>query len=112
MSRILGREGANVQVSGTLFKAVDQAVLLFGSKTWAMAPCMGRDGGGQHRVACRLTGKQIQHLWYRSWYYPPLEELVREAGLEKVEEYFLKRYNTFIQYITGIPIINLCEEVV
>ena len=46
MSRILGREGANVRVSGTLFKAVDQAVILFGSKTWVMNPCMGWAGVG------------------------------------------------------------------
>ena len=31
MSRILGRGGANVRVLGTLFKVVDQAVLIFGS---------------------------------------------------------------------------------
>ena len=42
MSRILRREGANVRVSGTLFKVVDQAVLIFNSKTWLMNPRMGR----------------------------------------------------------------------
>ena len=46
LSRILGREGANMQVSGTLFKAVVQSVLLFRSKMCVMTPCMGRDGGG------------------------------------------------------------------
>ena len=33
MLRILRREGTNVQGSGTLFKAVDQGVILFGAKT-------------------------------------------------------------------------------
>ena len=81
MSRILGREGTNMQVSGTLFKAVVQSVLLFRSKTWVTTPCMGRDGGGvQHRVARSLTGKQIQHLWYRSWYYPPFGRIVTGGG--------------------------------
>ena len=87
MSQILGREGTNVRVSGTLFKMVDQEVILLGSMTYMMNPCMGRSMGGyQHRVARRLTGNQIHNLWYRIWYYPPLEESVREAGLDKVEE--------------------------
>ena len=43
MLRILRREGANVQGLGTLFKAVDQGVLLFGFKTWVNNPLMCRD---------------------------------------------------------------------
>ena len=69
-------------------------------------------GGGQHRIARCLTGKKIRYLWYISWYYPPLEESVREATLEKVEENVLKRYNMVIQYIDEKPILDLCEEVV
>ena len=34
MSRILSREGAAPRVSGFFFKAVVQAVLLFGAETW------------------------------------------------------------------------------
>ena len=39
--RILGREGASPRVSGILFKLVAQIVLLFGSDTWMMTPCIG-----------------------------------------------------------------------
>ena len=38
MLQILRREGTNVHGLGTLFKTVDQGVLLFGSKTWVMNP--------------------------------------------------------------------------
>ena len=58
MSRILEREGENERMSGTLFKAMVQAVLLSGSETWVLTPCMGRTlGGFHHRVACRMTEK-------------------------------------------------------
>ena len=40
---ILRREGANVQGLLTLFKAVDQGIIIFGSKMWVMTPRMGRD---------------------------------------------------------------------
>ena len=56
LKRILSREWANLRVSGMLFKVVVQAVLLFGSETWVMTPCMERAlGSFQHRVAQRIT---------------------------------------------------------
>ena len=42
MSRILSRMGAPPWVSGLLFKAVIQAVLLFGAETWVVTPIMGK----------------------------------------------------------------------
>ena len=46
MSRILIREGAAPRVSGLFFKAVLQAVLLFGSETWVVTPARARPWGG------------------------------------------------------------------
>ena len=46
MSRILSREGADPQVSGLFFKAVIQAVLIFGTETWVVTPRMGKSLGG------------------------------------------------------------------
>ena len=37
---------------------------------------------------------------------------MREAGLEKVEDYVLNRYNALIQYIATRPILELYDEVV
>ena len=42
LTRSLRREGANPRVSGMVFKAVVQAVLIFGSETWVLNPRMGR----------------------------------------------------------------------
>ena len=58
MGRILVWEGAFPRVLGVFFKAVVQAVLLFGSETWVLTPRMGRDlGSFQNRVARRITGR-------------------------------------------------------
>ena len=60
-ARILSREGAEPRLSIFFFKAVVQAVLLFGSETWAVTPCMVRVlGGFQDQVARRLTGNPMQ----------------------------------------------------
>ena len=49
---VLGWEGSKTRVSRTFFKVVVQVVLLFGSETWVMKPCMGRAlGFSQNRVA-------------------------------------------------------------
>ena len=49
---ILSREGEEPRVSGFFFKAVVQAVLLFGSKTWAVTPRMGSPLGGSRTRWC------------------------------------------------------------
>ena len=57
--RNLRREGADPKVSGHLFKAVTQAVLLFGAETWVLTPRMELAlSSFQHRVARRITGRQ------------------------------------------------------
>ena len=48
-------------MSGFLFKAVVQAVLLFGSDIWVVTPCMVRVlGGFQDQVERRLMGRPPQ----------------------------------------------------
>ena len=59
MSRILCREGADARVSGKVFKAVAQAVLLFGSETWVLTPRIERAlESFHHGAALRITGRQ------------------------------------------------------
>ena len=59
LTRILGREGDNPRVLGVFFKAVVQAVLIFGSETWVLTPHMGRAlGSFHHGVARWIMGIQ------------------------------------------------------
>ena len=110
LTRILGREGASLGVSGILCKTVLQAVLIFGSKTWLVTPRMGRSlGGFQHRVSRWITGRQTKQQSDGSWEYPPLEIDMQEAGLEDMGEYFPKRKNAVAQYILMRPILDLCK---
>ena len=52
LSRILSREGADPKVSGSFYKAVAQAVLLFGAETWVPNPRMERALDSFH---CRVA---------------------------------------------------------
>ena len=110
LTRILGREGASLGVSGIFCKTVLQVVLLFGSETWLVTPHMGRSLGGlQHRVSSRITGRQPKQQADGSWEYPPMEIDMQEAGFEDMGEYFPKRQNAVAQYIVMRTIIDLCK---
>ena len=99
------------KTSGVFYKAVVQAVLLFGSDIWFVIPFIGRTiGGFHHRLDFCLTGKQPRRGTYRIWRYPPLGELVVESGLEWVYNYVSCLHNTVAQYIIDRPIRDLCLE--
>ena len=68
LSRILIQEGADLKVSGSFYKAVTQAVLLFGAETWVLTPRMERAlDSFQHRVAQQITGRQLRRRGGGSW---------------------------------------------
>ena len=46
----------------------------------------------------------------RGWIYPPLEDVMAEAGLQKVETYVSCRQNTVAKYIAARTIMDLCLE--
>ena len=92
LSQILIREGADPKVSGNFYKAVAQAVLLFGEETWVLTPRMERAlDSFQHRVARRITGKQARRRTDGSWEYPPLAEALGEAGFQEIRKSFTRR---------------------
>ena len=58
LSRILCWEGADARVSGNFFKAVVQAVLMFGAETWVFTPRVEQAlDSFQHGAARRITGR-------------------------------------------------------
>ena len=59
LSRSLSLEGAEKRVSGNLFKAVVQAVILFGAETWVLTPRIEQSlESFLHGAARRITGRQ------------------------------------------------------
>ena len=111
LSRIMGREGADLKVSGNFYKAVAQAVLLFRAKTWVLTQRMKKAlDRFQCRVVRRLARKLPQRRTDGSWDYLPLAEALGEAGLEGIRNLVTRRQNTVAQYIATRPILDLCER--
>ena len=98
-------------MSGNLYKAVDQAVLLFGSEMWVLTQRMERALDiFRSRVARRITGKHPRRRTDGSWDYPPLAEALGEAGLEGLRKSTTRRQNTVAQYIATRTVMGLCER--
>ena len=111
MSRNLSREGADPKVSGQFFKAVVQAVLLFGTEMWFLNPCMERNlSRFQHRVDQWLTMRQTRLRGEGIWEYPPLVAAMAEAGFKEIGVYVTRRHNMAAQYIVTRPIMYICER--
>ena len=113
LPRILWREGADPQTSGTFYKVVVQVTLLFGVETWFMTPSIGINlGSFYQRVARQLEVMQMMQYTTVRWFYPPLEAAMTPVGLEEVEKYVLFRHITITQYILTrlIMKIYLAEE--
>ena len=93
------------------FKAVTQAVLLFGAEMWVITLSMKRFlSSFEHRVPRRLTGRHTSRRGDGSWEYHSLEEAMVEAGFEGISTYITRRQNTVAQYIVMKIILELCEQ--
>ena len=100
MSRILSSEGATPWVFGLFFKAVIQAVLLFGAETWVVTPRMGKSlGAFQTQVARQLMGNLPHRTTNGMWGYTSASAARRATGFFTMEEYLRRRQNTVTQYI-------------
>ena len=82
---ILRREGATPRISGNVFKAVVQQVLLFEAETWVVTPEMEQAlSWFLHGAARRLTGRQARRERDGDWHYPSLQGAMQEAGLTDI----------------------------
>ena len=94
---------------GHFYKAIVQAVLLYGSESWTLLESMlNRIKSFHSRVARYICGKHIRQLPDETWEYPATEEVLRDAGLFPVAEYIRRRRETAWSYIAGRPIFEKC----
>ena len=109
VSRVLERTGASPRVRGMFYKAVVQAVLLYGCESWVITDSMRKVlEGFHHRIARRISGLVAQRIGDNQWEYPPIADALEAAGLWTMKEYIRRRQATVEQYIATRPIYQLC----
>ena len=113
LSRLLRGENMEPRVCGMFYKAVVQAVLLFGSETWVLTDSAMRVLEGFHlRLAYRMARKYkpTKDPETSVWTYPPSEKVLEEVGLYTIREYIVKRRQTIAAYIVDRPILCVDES--
>ena len=74
-----------------------------------MTPHIGKVlGGFHHRVASKLTGRQLRRGQDSGWVYTPLEYMMAGAGLQEMEIYISRRHNTVAKFLATRTIMDLC----
>jgi len=109
MSRLLSSQGASASTRGYFYKAIIQAVLLYGSESWTLSNNTLKKFRSFHsRVARYLTGRHIRPLENGEWFYPSTADVLNEAGLFTIDEYIQRRRDTIWRFVQPRPIYNAC----
>ena len=111
VSRVLRGENASPRVCGVFYRAIVQAVLLYGSESWVLTPALlDRLEGFHIRAAWRMA---VRHKPRRTsggeWVYPRSEKARKEAGLQTMEHYLQKRRDTIAAWVVDRPLLAACK---
>ncbi len=97
---MLRAENASPKVCGVFYKAVVQAVLLFGSETWKLSPLTLKSLEGFHIGAAGcMTGMQPAKNPDGTWKYPSSKDVLMTVGLKMIDHYIGVRRETIARFI-------------
>ena len=69
------------------YKAVAQAVLLYGCESWVLTDKVWSTLEGFHNRAARRIARKMAHKVGDDWIYPPVDEAREDAGLYTIQHY-------------------------
>jgi hypothetical protein len=108
VARVLVQDGASARCMGLFYKAIVQAVLLYGCETWTLTnPMICTLKSFHHRVARHISGL-MPTFDGKNWTYPLLKKALEDSGLYPLRTYIQRRVNTIQHYIATRPIYQLC----
>ncbi len=89
---MLRGENVTPQVAATFYKAVVQAILLYGSETWNLtATTLARLEGFHIHVAYKLAREhQPRQGANHTWTYPRSADVLEECGMRTIAGYICK----------------------
>ena len=109
LGTLLQREGADPRVTAMFYRAVVQAILLYGSETWVILAAMDNKLEEAHTgFLIKITGKLSRRILYRTWETPGVEEVREAAGTQFAMTYIVRRQATVAQWVDLRSILNVC----
>ena len=112
VGQVLRSENASPRVAAKFYKAVVQAVLLYGSETWVLSPtALARLEGFHIRAAYRMAKRNRPRRGPgHQWVYPKSEDVLEECGMHTIGEYIDVRRQTIAMYVATRPILDECKQ--
>ena len=112
VGQVLRGEHTPPRVAAKFYKAVVQALLLYGSETWVLSPTMlARLEGFHIRAAYRMARRHKPRRGPGNvWIYPKSEDVLEECGLRTVTDYIETRRQTITTYVATRPILDECRQ--
>ena len=112
LGKVLQTENASPRTSGKFYRAVVQAVLLYGSETWCAGPALLARLEGFHLRCCYRMARENRPTRGPdgSWEYPESSAVLKECGLHTVAEYIRRRRTTIVEYVATRPLFAACRD--
>jgi hypothetical protein len=109
VGKVLTGENASPRVCGKFFKAIVQAVLLYGSETWVLSTAsLKLLEGFSIRCAWRMAEENKPRREAGTWQYPPSKDVLEECGLRPIHEYVTARRATVAAWVVNRPAYEAC----
>jgi hypothetical protein len=113
ISRILTRQGSTPKVMGYFYKAICQAVLLYGCETWVVTQAICNKLESFHNHVARQISRYTIRLDHNTgeWIYPPLEIALNTSGLFPLQHYLEKRRSYLLQHARNCPLLHESQQI-
>ena len=111
VGKVLSVQTTDPRVRGYFYKAILQAILLYGSESWVISEFKLKQlRSFHHRVARYITGRHIKQRPDGTYDCPPTAEVLEMAGLYPLETYIERRKQTIWQTVRTRPILERCRN--
>jgi hypothetical protein len=112
IGQVLRSKNATPRVAAKFYKAVVQAVLLYGSETWNLTKAVLTRLEGFHiRAAYRMVEVyRPKRVARNRWEYPKTSDVLEECGMAMIQHYIQKRRATIAIFIADQPILEACRQ--
>jgi hypothetical protein len=112
MGQVLLGENTSPRVAAKFYKAVVQAVLLYGSETWNLTKAaLARLEGFHIRAAYKMARvHRPKKGAHGLWQYPKSADVLEECGMRSIAEYIRVRRQTIAVNVANRLILEACRQ--
>ena len=110
LGTLIRREGADPRVAEMFYRAVVQAILLYGLEKWVILAAMENKVERTDTVFLRnITEKQERWILDRTWETTRAEVVQEAEGTKSVMNYIGRSQATVAQWLELRPILEVCK---